>query len=123
MGHKKAGSSAVLTGRKEGSTLSEKPFSLLSKNFILICLAHFCYFASLYLLLPTLPQYVSCLGGTSCQVGMAIGFFTLASVLARPYFGRLADRSGCKLPLLFGSGFPYRTRTLTSLLPRLWFRS
>jgi MFS family permease len=88
-----------------GHLLDEKPFSLWSRDFILICLANFCYFGSFYLLLPTLPQYVSFLGGTSGQVGMVMGFFTLASVLVRPYFGRLADRRGRKLPLMLGCGF------------------
>ena len=85
--------------------MSEKPFSLWSRDFILICLANFCYFGSFYLLLPTLPQYVSSLGGTSGQVGMVMGFFTLASVMVRPYFGRLSDLRGRKLLLLIGSGF------------------
>ena len=83
----------------------EKPFSLWSRDFVLVCLANFCFFGSFYFLLPTLPQYISILGGTSGQVGMVMGLFTLASVLVRPCFGSVADRRGRKVLLLIGSGF------------------
>lgn len=85
--------------------MSREEFRLWSKNFVLICLANFCYFGSFYFLLPTLPQYVAVLGGTPGQVGLVMGFFTLASVVVRPYFGKTADRRGRKLFMLLGSGF------------------
>ncbi len=79
-------------------------FSLLSKNFICICLSSFLYFGSFYLLLPVLPQFVASLGGTTSQIGLVVGFFTLISVVTRPQFGKLADRYGRKKIMLFGSG-------------------
>ena len=79
-------------------------FSLLSKNFILICLAGFLYFGSFYFLLPTIPQFVQNIGGTAGQIGAVVGFFTLTSVLLRPYFGKLADGYGRKKMMMAGSG-------------------
>ncbi len=79
-------------------------FRLWSKNFILVCLANFFYFGSFYFLIPTMPQYVNVLGGTPSQIGMVMGWFTLAAVAARPYFGRLVDRYGHKKFMLYGSG-------------------
>ncbi|MGE4265853.1 MAG: MFS transporter [Deferribacterales bacterium] len=79
-------------------------FKLYSKNFILICVSGFLYFGSFYLLLPTIPQFVQDIGGTTGQIGAVVGFFTLTSVLLRPYFGKLADSYGRKRFLLFGSG-------------------
>jgi MFS family permease len=78
-------------------------FRLWSKNFILICLANFFYFGSFYFLIPTMPQYVNVLGGTPSQIGMVMGWFTLAAVAARPYFGKLVDRYGHKKFMLCGS--------------------
>lgn len=80
-------------------------FSLFSKDFILLCFANFFYFGSFYFLLPTMPQYVSILGGSAGQVGMVMGWFTLAAVAARPYFGKMVDRYGHKRFMLLGSVF------------------
>ncbi|MCX7781114.1 MAG: MFS transporter, partial [Negativicutes bacterium] len=79
-------------------------FSFKSKNFLYIFAANFLYFGSFYLLLPTMPQYVDRLGGTPRQIGLVMGFFTLAAVLVRPLFGQLADRHGRKLVMLLGAG-------------------
>ncbi|MEW5898706.1 MAG: MFS transporter [Bacillota bacterium] len=80
-------------------------FRLWSKDFILICLANFFYFGSFYFLIPTLPQYVDLLGGTPAEVGLVMGLFTMASVIIRPYFGKMADRQGRKIFMLVGSSF------------------
>jgi len=79
-------------------------FSLLSRNFIFICLSGFLYFGSFYLLLPTIPQFVASLGGTTSQIGIVVGLFTMASVVLRPYFGKMADGYGRKKVMLFGAG-------------------
>lgn len=89
--------------RKVGITRMNQ-FSLLSKNFICICLSSFLYFGSFYLLLPVLPQFVASLGGTTSQIGLVVGFFTMISVITRPQFGKLADRYGRKRIMLFGAG-------------------
>ncbi len=80
-------------------------FRLLSKNFMLSCLTSFLYFGSFYLLLPTIPQFVADLGGTTSQIGLVIGIFTMASVILRPYFAKQADVYGRKKLMLLGSGF------------------
>lgn len=79
-------------------------FNLWSKNFILICISNFLYFGSFYLLLPTLPQYVGTLGGTTTQIGLVMGAFTLSSVVFRPYLGKATDRYGRKKFMLIGAG-------------------
>jgi MFS family permease len=82
----------------------EKEFRVWSKNFLLIFSANFLYFGSFYLLIPTMPQYVEQLGGTAGQIGLVMGFFTLAAVIVRPSFGRLADQLGRKRLMLIGVG-------------------
>jgi MFS family permease len=78
-------------------------FSLRSRSFVLVCISSFLYFGSFYLLLPTLPQYVAVLGGTTAQIGLVMAVFTLTSVIVRPYFGRAVDRHGRKGFMLFGA--------------------
>jgi len=82
-----------------------EPFRLLSKDFACVCGANFLYFGSFYLLMPTLPQYVAGLGGSAGQIGLVVGALTLASVVVRPYFGKLADNHGLKRFMLLGAGF------------------
>lgn len=79
-------------------------FSLLSKNFILICLSGFFYFGSFYFLLPTIPQFVAKLGGTTSQIGLVIGLFSMATVIFRPYCAKLADRHGRKKMMIIAAG-------------------
>ncbi len=66
--------------------------------------ATFFHFASLYYLLPTLPLYVQLLGGTTYEVGLIVGVFSLASLLVRPLFGVWMDRAGRRGFLLAGAG-------------------
>jgi MFS family permease len=80
-------------------------FRLTSKNFVLVCVATFLYFGSFYLLMPTLPQYVETLGGSPGQIGLVVGVFSLASVVARPGLGLMADRWGRKRLMVIGAGF------------------
>ncbi|MBP2641374.1 MAG: tetA 2 [Firmicutes bacterium] len=80
-------------------------FRFLSRNFVCNFLASFFFFGSYYLLLPTLPHYVIEIGASKIQTGVIIGLFTLAAVLCRPYFGKLADAYGRRRLMLFGAGF------------------
>lgn len=66
--------------------------------------ATFFHFASLYYLLPTLPLYVQLLGGSTSEIGLIIGTFSVASLLARPFLGVWMDRSGRRGFLLAGAG-------------------
>lgn len=77
---------------------------LLTKDFVLACVACFLYFGSFYLILPTLPQYVLSLGGTTSEIGLAIGIFSLVSVIIRPNFGRFVDTHGRKRFMILGAG-------------------
>jgi MFS family permease len=66
--------------------------------------ATFFHFASLYYLLPTLPLYVQDLGGSTYEVGLIVGVFSLASLLARPFVGASMDQAGRRGFLLAGAG-------------------
>jgi len=66
-------------------------------------LNNFLFFVSIHLLTVPLPLYVEHIGGDPSQVGLVMGTFAVAAVLARPYVGRLVDRLGGKPSLLLGS--------------------
>ena len=66
-------------------------------------LNNFLLFASMHLLTVPLPLYVKQIGGGPSQVGLVMGTFAVAAILARPYVGRLVDKLGGKPSLLLGS--------------------
>lgn len=70
---------------------------LWSKRFILLCSINFLLFMGFFFLLPTLPVYlVNVLGAREDQVGLIIGSFTIAAVIARPFTGYWMDRGNQK---------------------------
>ena len=65
---------------------------LWTKDFILICLSNMMIFTSFYLLLPTLPVFVTdVLKGDESNVGYIIGILSLTAVLVRPASGYILD--------------------------------
>ena len=60
------------------------------------------FWASMTSLLPTLPLYISDVGGNDWQVGIAMGAFAIGLVVSRSWLGPLADRRGRKLVLQIG---------------------
>jgi MFS family permease len=65
--------------------------------------ATFLHFASLYYLAPTLPLYVRHLGGSTYQVGLIVGVFSLASLAVRPFLGIWMDMAGRRGFLVAGA--------------------
>jgi MFS family permease len=81
-------------------------FQLLSRSFLLICIANFLYFSSVYFIMPILPMWVVGLGGSPTQISIMISSYTLASVVVRPHLGKMADKYGHK-PIMLGGVFCY----------------
>ncbi|MEF3303730.1 MFS transporter [Paenibacillus sp. GYB003] len=75
---------------------------LWTKPFVQTTVVALFLFASLYLLLPTLPLFIKRLGGSEAEVGLAAGVFTLTAVVFRPVVGGLLDRYGRRPFLLAG---------------------
>jgi len=87
--------------RPAGAPVSLGP-PLLTRPFLLICLATGLFYLSFYLLLPVMPLYVAGLGGTSTQIGLIIGLFALTAMVLRPPSGWLIDARGTRPVLLVG---------------------
>jgi MFS family permease len=66
--------------------------SIWTRAFTLLCLAQFLGYAQHAMLAPSLPLYVSHLGGSPFIVGVVLACFAVTSVLIRPLIGHWADR-------------------------------
>jgi MFS family permease len=76
---------------------------LFIKDFVFTSIASLSFFSSFYLLLPVIPLYIIYLGGSPADVGIALGLFPIASILARPFIGVFADTQGRKLFMYLGA--------------------
>jgi membrane protein implicated in regulation of membrane protease activity len=61
---------------------------ILNRGFILTFFAHFALLSVFYILIPTLPIYLSRLGSTEIEIGVLIGISTVSSLVLRPFVGR-----------------------------------
>lgn len=89
-------------------TADQTQLKLLAKNtheftsFLLVCLIAFAVFFSSYLRIPVMPLFAASLGAGPVQVGTINGAFMLTVALLSMPAGLLADRTGRKVPILFG---------------------
>ena len=82
-------------------TMSEiKP--LWTRDFVILALSNFMLFVAFQMLLPTLPVYVTDMGGDQLAVGLVISLFTVSALLVRPFTGKALDTIGRKPVLLLG---------------------
>jgi MFS family permease len=68
-----------------------RPDSIWSPTFALLCLTQLLGYAHSALLTPTIPLYVTQLGGSPFMVGLVLASFATTSVLLRPLIGHMAD--------------------------------
>ena len=71
---------------------NQRSDSIWTRAFALLCLAQFLGYAHHFVLQPTLPLYITSLGGTPVIVGLVIAAFGATSVIFRPLIGAWADR-------------------------------
>jgi MFS family permease len=71
---------------------TEKPGTIWTRAFALLCLAQFFAYAQHFVLQPTFPLYVTYLGGSPLAVGLVIASFGVTSVVFRPLIGYWVDR-------------------------------
>ncbi|HEY9647620.1 MAG TPA: MFS transporter [Chroococcidiopsis sp.] len=71
-------------------------------NLLILFLAGLLFWSALASLLPTLPLYVSEIGGNSQDIGIVMGCFAIGLLLFRSWLARLADLRGRKLVLIIG---------------------
>ncbi|HEX5608690.1 MAG TPA: MFS transporter [Solirubrobacterales bacterium] len=89
------------------STRAEAPTTapqLHGPSFAGIFAVTFCGLLAIGAVLPVLPRYIhGPLGYGDIAVGIVIGSYAVTGLLLRPFAGRLADRRGRKVTVLFGA--------------------
>ncbi|GGN94703.1 MFS transporter [Saccharibacillus kuerlensis] len=75
---------------------------LWTGSFIFIMVANALLFMVFEMMLPTLPLFVSRLGGGAAQVGLVTGIFMFSAILIRPFAARLASKIDKKYLLMIG---------------------
>lgn len=73
--------------------------TLYNKAFVSVITANMFFWMSVNFFLPVLPIYYHSLGLDDHQVGIAVGVFSLGSLIFRVYAGKAVDRYG-SLPVL-----------------------
>ncbi|MGI9647817.1 MAG: MFS transporter, partial [Acidimicrobiia bacterium] len=75
---------------------------LLSRPFVLASLATFSH-GMAFALFIHFPGFLDELGATEAVIGLIVGFAAIASILIRPWVGRLMDQRGRRPLILFGN--------------------
>jgi len=76
---------------------------IFTRDFTLVFLANLANFLGFYLLMATLPTYVTGIVGQPWVAGMILGVFGIVGMVVRPFVGRLADLRGGKGLMLAGA--------------------
>src|SRR5512146_2133250 len=61
---------------------------IMTRNFILSFLAQFTFSFVLFILIATIPIYLSRLGSNKADIGLLVGASSAASLILRPLIGR-----------------------------------
>ena len=86
------------------SSIGEPRAGLFTRSFASLSLAVLVFFVAGGILLPVTPLFTQeILLGDRFAVGIVIGAFAVASLLMRPFSGRLADQRGRRIALLIGA--------------------
>lgn len=98
------------TTKKEDLKTSTQPqakpaAAIWTRSFILMLLINLIVFMVHSMQMTTLPQFTLHSGGTSAQVGIVMGVFTVSAVALRPLFGRWVDGKGRRFMLVLGGVF------------------
>src|SRR4030043_138048 len=60
----------------------------LTRDFVLCFFAQFAFSSIIFILIPTLPIYLSNLGAKEAEIGVLIGAFSVSSLVLRPIVGK-----------------------------------
>jgi MFS family permease len=61
---------------------------ILTRDFVLCFFAQFTFSSVFYILIPTLPIYLSRLGAKEAEIGVLVGVFSVSSLIFRPIVGK-----------------------------------
>jgi MFS family permease len=89
------------------------------QSLLVLFITGLLFWASIAVLLPTLPAYLDAIGIDKPQIGLIIGSFAIGLLATRSIVGKLADTKGRKIVLLIGTAVatiaPFGYLTVTSV--------
>jgi MFS family permease len=100
----------------------ERRARIFTLHFTLVVLSGLCYFTSLAMLTPVLPDYVEkSLGHGSIAVGIAVGAFAVGAISLRPFAGRIGDSVGRRVLIVGGALIVGVSTLFYGFVHELWF--
>lgn len=94
---------------------------LFTVSFVALTLSDLAYFTASGLLIGVTPFFVTGpLGSSTAGLGLALGAFSVTTLVLRPVVGRMADRSGRRRLLLVGAGLYAVMIAAHLLVHQLW---
>ena len=76
---------------------------ILTRDFVLCFFAQFAFASVFFILIPTLPIYLSRVGATEVEIGILIGAFGISSLILRPIVGRAIPKVPEKIFMVAGA--------------------
>jgi predicted MFS family arabinose efflux permease len=61
---------------------------IFTRDFVLSFFAQFAFSSVFFILIPTIPIYLSRLGSKEAEIGVLVGVFSVSSLVLRPFIGR-----------------------------------
>jgi MFS family permease len=93
---------------------------IFTRDFILTFWGLFALTFVFYILIPTLPIYLSGLGSTEIEIGVLIGIFSFSSVAVRPLVGKTLLKISEKTFMIAGAYLFTLTSVAYLLAPPFW---
>src|SRR4030042_3537474 len=93
---------------------------ILTHDFVLAFFAKFAFTSVFYILVPTLPIYLSRSGSKETEIGVLIGIFAVSSLVSRPFVGRALIKIPEKKFMVVGALLFAFTSVAYLLAPPFW---
>ena len=93
---------------------------ILTRDFVLGFFAQFTFTTAYYILIPTLPIYLSRLGSKETEIGVLIGILGVFSLVCRPFVGRALLKIPEKKFMITGALLFALTSFAYLLAPPFW---
>ncbi|NWF93396.1 MAG: MFS transporter [Syntrophaceae bacterium] len=76
---------------------------ILTRDFVLSFFSQFTFSSVFFVLIPTIPIYLSRLGATEVEIGLLVGVSSVSSLILRPFVGRALLRIAEKKFMIAGA--------------------
>lgn len=93
---------------------------IFTRDFILCFAAQVAFASVSFILIPTLPIYLSRLGSAEIEIGILIGAFGISSLVLRPVVGKALSKSGEKRFMVVGAIVSALTSVAYLIAPPFW---